>query len=79
MIDDDNALSLRGIAQQTDINTKSVHRVIKDKLKLQCLYARWIPHALSDEQKLNRVDGAQTVLEQINGNHIIIDEKWLYC
>ena len=33
----------------------------------------------SEEQKLKRVEGAEHVLREINGNVIIIDEKWLYC
>ena len=79
MIEQDNTVSIRTIAQKTDISVKSVHRIIKDKLNLRCLYARWIPHSLTEEQKLKRVEGAENVLREINDNVIIIDEKWLYC
>ena len=43
------------------------------------MYARWIPHSLTEEQKLKRVEGAENDLREINGNVIIIDEKWLHC
>lgn len=46
---------------------------------MKSLYARWVPHTLSEAQQQQRVEGAQRVLNEMNENVIIIDEKWLFA
>lgn len=79
IIDNDNTVSVRYVARQLDISEKSAHRILKQKMALKCVYARWVPYTLTEMQQQQRVECAQNLLEDLNGNVIIIDEKWLYA
>ena len=72
------------LSTELGISVESVHTILKEKLlvtKVCC--SRWIPHSLSDEQKLCRVQFSQDMLAKFGpgGNYrlsdvITRDEKW---
>lgn len=78
IIGNDNTSSVRLIANSLNLSEKSVHRMLRKKMELKSLYARWVPHSLSEAQQDLRVTCAERLLDEMNGNVIIIDEKWLY-
>lgn len=78
LLDNDNTSSISFIADELSLSEKSVHRILTKKLGKKSLYARWVPHSLSDAQLEERVTCANRLLEDMNGNVIITDEKWLY-
>ena len=76
-------LSVEEIADLMDISATSVYRIITDDLHMRSVIARWIPHELSGEQKVKRVDLAKNMLKTLNErdimkNLIITDEKWIF-
>lgn len=79
LVTEDATLSIRSIAQQIEVSEKTVHRILRMKLCLKSVNARWVPHILTDAQQRQRVECAQRLLEELNGNVVITDEKWLFC
>ena len=58
---------------------------LKEKLKLQKICARWIPHLLTPEQKKDRVEKAPVLLSRFKNRDsrrlrevVTGDETWLY-
>jgi histone-lysine N-methyltransferase SETMAR len=77
-------LSLRKIADMVGSNKDTVHRILINKLLLKKRYAKWIPHTLSDEHKLERVRLAKEIKSTLIADqrygfeHIITgDESWI--
>ena len=59
--------------------------ILKEKLKLQKICARWIPHLLTSEQKKDRVENASVLLSRFKKRDsrrlrevVTGDETWLY-
>ena len=76
--------SARSISNMTGIPKTSVLDILKDKLGLQHVLLRWIPHSLSDVQRENRVSVARALLvelESIQFNKLAYlmtsDETWV--
>lgn len=78
-IEEDSGISVRDIANQFDMSVGSAFRIITQKLSLKSVSAKWVPHRLTDNQKLQRVERARQLLDELNGTVIVIDEKWLYA
>ena len=58
MLKEDRRLTIRHIAETTDIHASAVGlcRIVWDDLGMKKVSARWVPRTLTDEQKQNRVD-----------------------
>src|SRR5437868_11420454 len=61
------------------------HRIITDKLGLKYYYAYWVPHFLSDEQKISRKEFCQKFLKKYGCmekkctyNIVTGDETWVF-
>jgi len=78
LVENDETISINAISQITGITWSSVQRILTDDLHKQSVCARWVPHKLSQAQMNMRVEGAQRILNELEGNVIVIDEKWLY-
>ena len=50
-----------------------------EKLHLKAVCSRWIPHRLTDNHKIQRVEEAQNLIVNLSGNTIVVDEKWLFA
>ena len=50
------------LSTELGISVGSVHTILKEKLLVTKVCSRWIPHSLSDEQKLCRVQFSQDML-----------------
>ena len=55
LLDEDNTMCIRVIARRTGLSLRTVHHALRNKLKLTKCPAKWVPHALSDQQKQHRV------------------------
>ena len=55
-------LSLRMIADETDISEDTIQKIVVEDLKKNRVCARFVPHALTAEQE-NRVDACQDLTE----------------
>ena len=51
---EDRRLTIRHIAETTDIHASAVCRIVWDDLGMKKVSAQWVPRTLTDEQKQNR-------------------------
>ena len=59
VIEQDARLSVKDIACCTGISEGSVQTILKKRLDLRKVCARWVPHLLTEEQKTQRLKCAQ--------------------
>ena len=84
ILDSDRRLTCEEIAKEMGISHGSVHTILTQNLNMRRVAARWVPHALTLEQKQSRVDIAQKLLSRYQNekesfiNRIVaIDETWI--
>ena len=58
----DRRLSVRMIAEETDLNKNAVHRILIEHLHIRKICAKLVPKNLSVEQKANRLEIYQALL-----------------
>lgn len=83
LIEEDTHLSCQDICSLTGIPSRSVNRILSESLQKKSVFARWVPHTLSDKNKENRVQEATNLLAHFSEREshkrtIIIDEKWVF-
>ncbi|CAH1971996.1 unnamed protein product [Acanthoscelides obtectus] len=64
----------------------SIQKILHEGLGVRKLVSRWIPHLLTEEQKLARVNWYQKTLDRFNSGNsknvysiVCGDESWIYC
>lgn len=83
LIQENEDISLRRVEALTGISKSTVERIIKNDLNLHSVSAKWVPYALNEDQKRNRVNGCLAIKEQLSKRNasrsvIVCDEKWIY-
>ena len=78
LVEQDNSMSLNAISIAVGLSKTTVQRVLTEYLKKQSVFARWVPHKLTEPMKQNRIEGGEVILKDLHGNVMVIDEKWLY-
>ena len=85
MVEQDVRLSVRDIASYTGISEGSVQTILKKRLDLRKICARWVPHLLTEEQKTQRIKCARELLKtykgcnsQVISNLLTGDETWVH-
>lgn len=80
----DRRLTCEEIAREIGISHGSVHTILTNKLNMRRVAARWVPHALTTDQKQTRVDIAKQLYKRYEDegetflNRIVaIDETWI--
>ena len=63
VVEQDARLSVRDIASCTGISEGSVQTILKKRLDLRKVCARWVPHLLTEEQKTQRLKCARELLK----------------
>ena len=78
-------MSVKDIASCTGISEGSVQTILKKRLDLRKVCARWVPHLLTEEQKTQRLKCVRELLKTHNGcnsrvisNLLTGDETWLH-
>ena len=83
-IKQDAWLSVKDIAGCTGISEDSVQTILKKRLDLRKVCARWVPHLLTEEQKTQRLKCARELLKTYKGcnswviNLLTGDETWVH-
>ena len=67
VVEQDARLSVKDIACCTGISEGSVQTILKKRLYLRKVCARWVPHLLTEEQKTQRLKCAQELLKTYKG------------
>ena len=65
MVEQDARLSVKDITSCTGISEGSVQTVMKKRLDLRKVCARWVPHLLTEEQKTQRLKCARETFENM--------------
>ena len=85
VVEQDARLSVKDIASCTGISEGSVQTILKKRLDLRKVCARWVPHLFTGEQKTQRLKCAQELLKSYKGcNSRVIsylltgDEIWVH-
>ena len=84
-VEQDARLSVKDIASCTGISEGSVQTILKKRLDLRRVCARWVPHLLTEEQKTQCLKCAQELLKTYKGcnsrvisNLLTGDETWVH-
>ena len=82
-LENDRRWSLQELATETGIDQATVHKILRHDLHMRKIAAKWVPHALTEQQKWTRYETCRVNLERyeregdIMLNRIIaIDETW---
>ena len=84
LIEDNPHISYDEIEAATSINQFSINQIIHDHLKMKKMSSRWIPHELTDENRLLRLEICRENLAKISEGKIRLsdvitgDESWFY-
>ena len=85
VVEQDARLSVKDVASCTGISEGSVKTILKNRLDLRKVCARWVPHLLTEEQKIQRFKCAQELLKTYKGcnsrvisNLLTGDETWMH-
>ena len=85
IIEGDARFTVRDIARKVGIPLSTIHLILKKHLKVQKIFARWVPHLLTDEQNRQRVKVAKKMLQMFKtcdkkqfANVVTGDENWVY-
>jgi len=77
-------LTVREVAEELSISKTVCHEILTENLGMHSSAAKFVPRLLTDDQKQNRVDVSQELLDQANDddnflkNIITGDETWVY-
>ena len=63
IIEGDARFTVRDIARKVGISLSTVQLILKKHLKVRKIFARWVPHLLTDEQNRQRVRVAKKLLQ----------------
>ena len=85
VVEQDARLAVKDIASCTGISEGSVQTILKRRLALGKVCARWVPHLLTEEQKTQRHKRAREILKTYTGctsrvisNLLTGDETWVH-
>ena len=67
VVEQDARLSVKDIASCTGISECSVQTILKKRLDLRKVCARWVPHLLTEEQKTQRLKYVRELLKTYKG------------
>lgn len=76
--------SIDDLQDATELSHGAVQRIVSEELRMKKILSRWIPHFLSDDNKLSRVTEGQHIANYIRRHRdvqqrlVFIDEKWLF-
>ena len=84
-MDKGRRVSIETISAQFDVSVGTVHTIIHEELKLQKIYAKFVPKVLREDQKERRCHDSREMVELINSDPAVLDalvtcnECWIYC
>ena len=85
VVEQDARLSVKDTASCTGISEGSVQTILKKRLDLRNVCARWVPHLLTEEQKTQHLKCARELLKTYKGcnsrvisNLLTGDETWVH-
>jgi len=77
-------LTIREIAEDVGISFGSCQAILTEKLNMQRVAAKFVPRVLTEDQKANRVNISQELLDRVSVDENFLktivtgDETWVY-
>ena len=85
LIEEDARYTMQEIEELSGIHSSSVLNILRERLGLCKICARWVPHLLTDEQKQSQVRLASQVIEKYDKcdprhleEKVTGDDTWIY-
>ena len=84
-MDKDRRVSIETISAQFDVSLGTVHKIIREELKMQTIWAKFVPRVLREDQKERLCHDKRKMVELINSHLAVLDalvtcdESWIYC
>ena len=84
-MDKDRRVSIETISAQFDVSVGTVHTIIREELKMQKIWAKFVPRVLTEDQKERRCHDNREMVELINSYPAVLDvlvtcnKSWIYC
>ena len=78
-------MSIETISAQFDVNVGTVHIIIREKLKMRTICAKFVPMMLREDQKEIHCHDSREMVELITSDPAVLDalvtcdESWIYC
>lgn len=84
-VEEDKRRTCTELSEIVGVSKSTVHRILTDELGKKKVFAKWVPHLLTPEQKQARVQAAQGFLSRVEreGQHFLHriitgDETWVF-
>ena len=84
-MDKDRHASIETISVQFDVSVGTVHRIIREELKMRKIWTKFVPRVLKEDKKERRCHDSREMVELINSDPAVFDvpvtcdESWIYC
>ena len=72
-MDKDRRRSIETISAQFDVSVGTVHRIIREELKMRKICAKFVPRVLREDQKERRCHDSREMVELINSDPAVLD------
>ena len=72
-MDKDRPVSIETKSAQFDVSVGTVHTIIREKLKMQKICAKFVPRVLREDQKERRCSDSREMVELINSDPTVLD------
>ena len=72
-MDKDRRVSIEEISAQSDVSVGTVHTIIREKLKMRKICAKFDPRALREDQKERCCHDSREMVELINSDPAVLD------
>ncbi len=85
LLDEDNTMCIHVIARRIGLSLQTVHHALRNKMKLKKHPAKYVPHALTDQQRQRRVTMARdlqmrfTRAPTLQDRVVTGDKSWFWC
>ena len=72
-MDKDRRVSIETISARFDVSVRTVHKIIREELRMQKICAKFVPRVLREDQKERRCHGSREMVELINSDPAVFD------
>ena len=84
-MDIDRRVAIETISAQFDVSVGTVHKIIREELKMRKICGKFVPMLLREDQKERCCHDSREMVELINSDLAVLDalltcdESWIYC
>ena len=72
-MDKDRRVSIKTISARFDVSVGTVHKIIREELKMRKICAKFVPRVLRENRKERRCHDCRKMVELINSDLAVVD------